>query len=325
MPALESLLRALADGRFHSGEALGETLGISRAAVWKQLKKLEALGLKVHAVKGRGYRLAREVELLREDRLRDALDPEVNAQLKHIDWRLSRASTNADALAACLAGDCHGHLYLAERQTQGRGRRGRPWVSPFAGGLYLSLCWAFNEGAASLEGLSLVVGLAAEAALRDSGCRGLGLKWPNDLLLDGHKIGGVLLEISGDAAGRCQVVIGLGLNLSLVDDDALDQPWANLPNQTLAAGRNALLATLLNRLVPVLEHFAEAGFPPFRQRWNALNVHHDLDLVLTTARQRRTGTCRGVNDQGALLLETSAGVQAFHGGEVSVRLDDAGS
>jgi len=322
--SVEQLLRVLADGQFHSGEALGEQLGVSRTAIWKQLKKLEALGVELHSVKGRGYRIPEGLELLSENALRATLAPAVADQLRQVSLLLSTGSTSADAMAAALAGDRHGCLHLAEQQTAGRGRRGRRWISPFGRNLYFSLAWTFSGGAAALEGLSLVVGLAVRQGLLDCGVTGLALKWPNDLLRDGRKLAGILLEMSGDASGLCQVVIGVGVNVAMPREaaSAIDQPWADLGDCVPRLGRNQLLGAILNRLLPLLQDFSQQGFEPFQADWNRCNAHAQQPITLVTPRHRFAGRCLGVDAKGALLLETASGIESFHGGEVSLRSRD---
>ena len=319
---LQALLSILADGQFHSGESLGQSLGVSRAAVWKQLKKLDALGLDCHSVKGRGYRIPGGVDLLDPKALRGMFDGATVAQLRAIELALTMPSTNRLAVEQAQRGNCHGYLYLAEQQSAGRGRRGRSWISPFARNLYFSLTWSFSGGAAALEGLSLVVGLALIDGLRAEGIDGVELKWPNDLLHNGRKLAGVLLEMSGDASGQCQVVIGVGVNVAMPKQAAVevDQPWTDLQQiSRTPPTRTRLLASLLNALVPALEKFERQGFAVFRQRWQQHHAHQDQQVRLSTESFSQSGRCIGVNDAGALLLETEQGVQAFHGGELSLR------
>ncbi len=320
--SLERLLAVLADGQFHSGEELGERLGVSRSAVWKQLKKLEALGVDHYSVRGRGYRIPGGLNLLDSVQLGALLDSTVAARLQHIDLQLSSESTNATAMQGLQQGRGQGCLYLTERQTAGRGRRGRPWISPFARNLYFSLSWSFSEGAASLEGLSLAVGLAIVRGLEDMGLQGAGLKWPNDILYDGRKLAGILLEMTGDASGLCQVVIGVGINVSMPDEEAgqIDQPWTDVSRSLgRPVDRNQLLAAVLNQLLPLLEQFSRQGFTPFREAWSARDAYADRQICLQTQTVRIEGVERGVDENGALLLETKEGVRAFHGGELSLR------
>lgn len=320
--SLQALLQILADGEFHSGESLGEALGVSRAAVWKQLKKLDALGLDCHSIKGRGYRLPGGINLLDKSKLQSMFSDAAAAELRELELALSLPSTNQLAAEQAQLGDCHGRLYVAEQQTAGRGRRGREWASPFARNLYFSLTWSFAGGAAALEGLSLVVGLAVLKGLEAEGVDGVALKWPNDLLYHGQKLAGVLLEMSGDASGQCQVVIGVGVNVAMPAEAAVDvtQPWTDLQRISgRELDRNRILATLINSLVPMLQQFEQQGFEAFREQWQRYNAHQGQQVRLATERFSQQGECVGVDRSGALLLRTSDGVRAFHGGELSLR------
>ena len=211
----------------------------------------------------------------------------------------------------------------AEQQSAGRGRRGRQWVSPFASNLYLSLLWEFEQGAAALEGLSLAVGVAAVRALTACGVSGVALKWPNDVLAAGRKLGGILIEISGDATGSCQVVIGIGINVAMPEDagQSIDQAWTDV--RTLAGGkapgRSVLLAALLDELLPLAAQFQEGGFPAWRDAWMALDAYADTPVVLDTGATQLAGIARGVDDRGGLNLETTVGAQTVYGGEISMR------
>jgi len=318
---MRSLLSILADGRFHSGNELGEALQVSRSAVWKQIKRLEECGLEIYSVKGRGYRLPGGLDLLDQPSFEQNLRPEVARQLGHKVFDLSTDSTNQQAMEYALRNMGHGALFTAEQQTAGRGRRGREWVSPFASNLYFSLVWRFQRGAAALEGLSLVVGLALARSLTQFGVPALQLKWPNDLLADGRKLAGILLEMSGDVAGDCQVVIGVGLNVRMAEKTDIDQPWTDL--QTLTGNgelsRSEVLAVVMNELVPMLKLFSEQGFAPFRESWQQYHAYQDEPVKLLMGSQQEEGVCVGVNESGAILLKTPAGTKAYHGGEVSLR------
>ncbi len=319
---IRSLLSVLADGRFHSGRELGEQLQVSRSAIWKQIRKVEELGIEIYSVKGRGYRLPGGLDLLELSAVKDLLHTDTAPALGEMTLELTMESTNLQAMSLSQRQDCHGRLFVAEQQTAGRGRRGRQWVSPFGRNLYFSLVWRFEHGAAALEGLSLVVGLALKKALANMGIQGVGLKWPNDLLFGDAKLAGILLEMTGDASGECQVIIGIGLNVAMQPEQggAIDQPWTDL--QTLKGepvSRNALLATVLNELVPMLDRFKQFGFEPFAEEWMAANAFQGLPVELQLGEQLLQGVCRGVNGSGALLLESEGETKAYHGGEISVR------
>lgn len=318
-----TLVPMLADGEFHSGQDLATTLGVSRTAVWKQLNRLEELGLAVESVKGRGYRIPGGVELLDEASIRAGLDGPVLGLLQELQLLETVDSTNAEALRRIAAGGGPGLVCSAELQTAGRGRRGRAWVSPYARNIYLSLVWEYHEGAAALEGLSLAVGVAVARALAQQGLPPLQLKWPNDLLFNGAKLGGVLLEMAGDASGRCQVVIGVGINVAMppAAAQAIDQAWTDLTTVAggQAPGRNAVVANLLNELLPLVASFASTGFAPWREAWMGLDAFADTPVVLLSGEQRQAGVARGVDERGALQLETTLGLRPIYGGEISLR------
>jgi BirA family biotin operon repressor/biotin-[acetyl-CoA-carboxylase] ligase len=318
---LENLLRVLADGTFHSGSELGRSLGISRSAVWKHMQRLQELGVEVYSVKGRGYRIPGGLDLLELSRLQQLLPEAVRTRLGQLALSIETDSTNTQALAAMQNGVDTG-LFAAEFQHAGRGRRGRQWISPLGSSLCFSLAWRFNSGAAALEGLSLAVGLALRQALARVGLAGIGLKWPNDLLVNDAKLGGILIELSGDAAGECQVAIGVGLNVRLPETVAeqLDQPCIDLTRLGYTGTRTDLLAALVSELIEMLERFENSGFAPLRSAWEEANAFRGREVALSSGPRRYEGVCLGVTDQGGLRLQTSAGQEVFHGGEMSVRL-----
>ena len=318
------LLPLLADGEFRSGQDLADVLGVSRTAVWKQLNKLaRESGLEIESVKGKGYRIRGGVELLDAGRVTAGLQARAHSLMTSLRILDSVDSTNAEVMRQALQGCGAGLVCTAEQQTAGRGRRGRPWVSPFAGNLYLSLLWEFSQGAAALEGLSLAAGVAVSRALLACGVPPVQLKWPNDVLYDGAKLGGILLEMTGDAAGACQVVVGVGLNVAMPQAAAadIDQAWADIDTVTGQEhpGRNALLAALLNELLPLLADFEHQGFAGWRDDWQALDAFAGSPVVLTTGASQMGGVARGVDERGALQLETTTGVQPVYGGEISLR------
>ncbi len=320
--AKTELLNLLADGENHSGQEMADVLGVSRTAVWKQLKKLEELGLAIEASRSSGYRIPGGLELLDESLIRRDLPANAAAVLDGFTIAQSIDSTNAELLRQLQEGLNGCHVCTAEQQTQGRGRRGRQWVSPFARNLYLSLTWEFPGGAGSLEGLSLAVGVACARALKVSGAHDLQLKWPNDILHNGSKLGGILIEMLGDAAGSCQVVVGVGINVAMpqASAGAIDQEWTDL--QTVCSerpSRNEVLSRLLGELLPMLKEFEQGGFKNWREEWTALDAFADQPVIVQSGERRVAGVSRGVDDTGALQLEVGGTVQSIHGGEVSLR------
>ncbi|WP_338109500.1 bifunctional biotin--[acetyl-CoA-carboxylase] ligase/biotin operon repressor BirA [Pseudomaricurvus alkylphenolicus] len=317
---LQAILELMGDGEYHSGAALGEVLGVSRTAVWKHLQKLESYGLPLESVKGKGYRLPGGLELLDETRIKSGLSADAQAFLSQLDIRQSVESTNLLAMERAASGG-HGYVCLAEHQTGGRGRRGRRWSSPFGQSLYLSAVVQFEGGAAALEGLSLAVGVALVRALSALGGQGVGLKWPNDVLFDGRKLAGVLLEMTGDPAGACQVVVGLGLNIKVSEQAAreIDQPWADVGQILPGVSRNQVAVAVINELLPVLGSFEVQGFGAYREEWQAAHVYHHQEVRLSTVSEEIVGRVLGVSATGALRLDVNGQEQEFAGGEVSLR------
>ncbi|ROR34975.1 bifunctional biotin--[acetyl-CoA-carboxylase] ligase/biotin operon repressor BirA [Inmirania thermothiophila] len=316
-----ALLRRLADGEVHSGEALGRALGVSRAAVWKAVRGLADLGLEVEAVAGRGYRLAAPLELLDAGRITAALGPEARRRLARLEVLPEVDSTSRRLLAAAREGAPSGTVCLAERQTAGRGRRGRSWCSPFAASLCLSVLWRCDEGPGRLGGLSLAVGAAVAGALRAAAPVAVGLKWPNDLIAGGRKLGGILVELQGEAQGPTAVVVGIGINVRMPDGagEAIDQPWTDLAREGAAPPRNALAAAVLDAVLPLLARFPGEGLAPWRPAWERLDALRGRRVVVHTADGPVQGVAEGVEADGALRLRTAAGLRRFHSGEVSLR------
>lgn len=320
--SVEKLLSVLADGELHSGEEFGELLGVSRAAVWKQLKKLDDLGVSLESIKGRGYRLPGGLDLLSAKRIYASLPEAALPLLTELELMMQVDSTNSRAMARAADSVPSGYVCAAEQQTAGRGRRGRPWQSPFAANLYFSINWRFTGGAAVLEGLSLAVGVAVVEALACAGVTGLELKWPNDILCHGKKLAGILLEMTGDAAGPCQVVVGIGVNINMPESAAgqIDQPWADL--RSLGAGlpcRSDLLATMLGGVLPLLGDFERKGFSTYREAFERLDAFSNRPVFLHLGGEVVVGTVIGVDDRGSILLDTATGKRSFNGGEVSLR------
>lgn len=317
-PTQHGLLRLLADGASHSGAALGAALGVSRTAVWKALDGIAALGVSVERVPRRGYRVPGGIDLHDGQRIRAALPPPAQALLAELQVLTVTESTN-EAAKGFAPTPGRGSCCLAEYQTGGRGRLGRAWVSPFARNLYCSLTWEFDDGIAALEGLSLAVGVAVRRALGVLGAADVRLKWPNDLLRERRKLGGILVEVTGDPQGLCRTVIGIGINVAMpaAASSAIDQPWADLAD--LRVSRDTLAATVLIELLPLLRDFPAQGFPVHRAEWEAADQYRDQPVAIRAGNSHHEGIARGVNDRGALALECADGLRWFSGGEVSLR------
>ena len=320
------LLVLLADGQLHSGEWLGKELNVSRAAVWKGMERLRALGVEVQALPRRGYRLSNPVELLDARRIGAELGPQRIGQLRKLELLFEVDSTNTRLLGNAPPPCGSADVCLSELQHAGRGRRGRRWIAPFGGGVALSVAWTFSDGARTLPALSLGVGVAVWRALVRAGAQGVTLKWPNDIWFQDRKIGGVLIELRAEASGPAHVVIGVGLNVALsaaarreieaggVRVAAVADACAVAPSRNLVAG------ALLDELLSMLGQFEREGFAAFRDAWMALDALSGRPARVLLADTAISGTARGVDQEGALLLDTGDRVQRFVSGEASLRV-----
>ncbi|NRF15965.1 bifunctional biotin--[acetyl-CoA-carboxylase] ligase/biotin operon repressor BirA [Vibrio coralliilyticus] len=309
-----SILKALSQGGFHSGEELGDELGVSRAAISKHIKGIQAWGVDVFRVQGKGYQLAKPMQLLDKEILQNSLANRVKL-IPIIDSTNQYLLDRVDNLES-------GSVCLAEYQAKGRGRRGREWVSPFGSNLYLSMFWRLDAGMAAAMGLSLVVGVAIVEALEEMGLIGVKLKWPNDLYYQDKKLAGILVEMSGQAGAAANLVIGMGLNLMMSEaTEGITQPWACLDevadNQQI--DRNQLAIIMITTLHKALDDYELYGMAGFVERWNRLDNFIDRPVKLLMGPREISGIARGINEQGAVLLETENGLETFIGGEISLR------
>lgn len=321
--SMDLLLSVLADGEFHSGEELGAALGVSRAAVWKQIKKIESLlGFELESLSGKGYRIAGGLDLLDHASVLGGLSVAVREKVSDFELLPVAESTNRVVMEKTMAGAESGYLCAAEKQTAGRGRRGRVWHSPFGKNLYFSLSWQFTGGAASLEGLSLAIGVVVNEVFAEMGISGVQLKWPNDLLYENKKLAGILLEMVGDASGVCQVVIGIGINVDMsdLDNGAIDQPWTDLRTAGgRPVSRNDLLAALVEKLVGLLGRYEKQGFKAYRSRWLEMDAFAGQSVQVLVGQRVVDGKASGVDESGALQVCIEGELQSFNGGEISLR------
>jgi BirA family biotin operon repressor/biotin-[acetyl-CoA-carboxylase] ligase len=321
LPLTIQLLRLLCHREFRSGQDLARAAGRSRARVCQALNDAEALGVHLHRLPGKGYRLASPLSLLDPPTIQAALPPGNPFLLEVVD---EIGSTNSALLTALQRGeDVHGRVLAAERQTAGRGRMGREWVSRFGGSLTFSFGWRFEQCAAALSGLSLAIGVALAQGLGGMGYGGVRLKWPNDLLHTHRKLGGVLLEIAGDALGPTTVVVGVGINVALPAAARVDIPQAVVDLSELADAppdRNRLLAGLLTHLAPACEQFGKAGFRAFADISQGLHAYHGRPVRLSEPGGAVSeGVVEGVDETGALLFSSQGARRRLLAGEISLR------
>lgn len=309
-----TLISILADGEFHSGEQLGESLGMSRAGINKHIQTLRDWGVDVFTVPGKGYSLPEPIQLLDETFIRREVEQGSVAVLPVID------STNQYLLDR-LAGLQSGDACVAEYQQAGRGRRGRKWVSPFGANLYISMYWRLEQGPAAAIGLSLVIGIVMTEVLRDLGADQVRVKWPNDLYLQDRKLAGILVELTGKTGDAAQIVIGAGVNLAMRNAQAgdINQGWINLQEAGVHIDRNVLAARLITELRSALHCFEQEGLAPFLPRWEVLDNFINRPVKLIIGEKEIFGISRGIDSQGALLLEQDGVVKPWVGGEISLR------
>jgi BirA family transcriptional regulator, biotin operon repressor / biotin---[acetyl-CoA-carboxylase] ligase len=313
-------LRLLTAGEFRSGDELARALGVSRASLSSALRDVEVIGVTLLRLQGHGYRLSAPIDWLDPTQVRHDLGVHADAyELRVVDML---ESTNTTLLAEAMTGAASGLALAAELQTRGRGRRGRAWYAGLGGALTFSVLWRFEQGAGFLAGLGLAVGVALVRALRSLGMEEAMLKWPNDLLFRHHKLAGTLVEIQGDVLGSSLAVVGVGINFRLDAStrERIDQAVTDLVTAGVSYDRNRVLAEILVRLAQVLNTFRLHGFGPLRSEWESYHVYADRAVTVRLPDGgREEGTVAGVGDDGALLLQTRAGLRRFHSGEVSLR------
>ncbi|RNM17925.1 bifunctional biotin--[acetyl-CoA-carboxylase] ligase/biotin operon repressor BirA [Dickeya undicola] len=308
------LISILSDGEFYSGEYLGELMGMSRAAINKHIQTIREWGLDVFTVTGKGYALSAPIQLLDAEKICSQIQSGNIAVLPVID------STNQyllDRLDSVSSGD----VCIAEYQQAGRGRRGRKWFSPFGSNLYLSLYWRLDQGPAAAVGVSLVIGIIMAEVLHHLGAEGVRVKWPNDLYLNDKKLAGILVELNGRTGDAAHLVIGAGINLRMNSSGStvIDQDWVNLQEAGIDIDRNLLAVKLVTELRVALAIYEQQGLAPFISRWRNLDNFYNREVRLIVGNREIKGINKGIDNQGALLLEQNGDIQSYIGGEISLR------
>ncbi len=309
-----ALVAVLADGEFHSGEQLGEQLGMSRAGINKHIQTLRDWGIDVTTSTGKGYCLPSPMQLLDEAQINQQVDAGRVSVIPVIDSTNQYLLDRMDSLES-------GDACVAEYQQAGRGRRGRQWFSPFGSNLYLSMYWRLEQGPAAAMGLSLVIGIVIAEALQQQGAENIRVKWPNDIYLNERKLAGILVELTGKAGDAAQIVIGAGINLAMrsADADVINQGWINLQDAGITVNRNTLSATIINQLRIALTQFELDGLTPFIKRWATLDNFIDRPVKLLIGDREIPGIARGIDPQGGLILEQDGVRKSWVGGEISLR------
>ncbi|MBG2712521.1 bifunctional biotin--[acetyl-CoA-carboxylase] ligase/biotin operon repressor BirA [Proteus mirabilis] len=308
------LIELLADGNIHSGEQLGESLGMTRAGINKHIQTLRSWGIDVQTVAGKGYQLDAPMNLLNVDSVNKNIKGEPASVIPVID------STN-QYLIQRISELKSGDVCIAEYQSAGRGRRGRQWISPFGRNLYLSMYWKLDQGPAAAIGLSLVVGVIMAEVLQKLGAEGVKVKWPNDLYLNDKKLSGILVELTGKTGDVAHIVTGIGINIAMSknQNEAINQQWINLEQVGIKIDRNELACEITNALRDAFVQFEKQGLSVFIERWKRLDNFMDRRVKLIIGEKEIFGIAKGINDQGALLLEQDGKIIPYIGGEISLR------
>jgi BirA family biotin operon repressor/biotin-[acetyl-CoA-carboxylase] ligase len=321
--AHELLIKALSDGVFVSGQLLAEELAVSRASISKYVNTLKEMGLDIYSVKGKGYKLASPLNLLSHDKIVSFIKS--NEQQPDIEVHNIIDSTNNYLLRRLPNSVSQGQVCLSEYQDAGRGRRGRKWISPFGSQIYLSMYWRLEQGLSAAMGLSLVTALAVSDAIKECCDIQVELKWPNDVYINGVKLAGILIDLEGQPLEQSHSVIGIGLNVDMPTSAAqeIDQAWTDLSAHTSnILDRNMISASLIKCLWQRLKQYEEEGVTNMLEEWHLHDLYLDKKVKLLTGEKVIKGTCRGVNQQGALQLEINGIIKTIYGGEVSLRGDE---
>lgn len=317
------MVTILSDMKIHSGNSLGEHLGVTRAAVWKLIKKMQdEFGVDVRSIAGSGYQLVHPIDLIDKqqiDRLLSAATP-LSSPI-NITVLDSCTSTNDEAMVGAQSGASSLSVWISEHQRAGRGRRGKQWMSPLLGNIYCSILWRTTGGVQSLEGLSLVIGIAIAQALEKMGVSRVKLKWPNDIWVDDKKLGGILIEIVGDPIGQCAVVIGFGLNIRLnpTMKSGVTQEIISLTEEIGEVNRNETITLIIREIAVYLENHSRNGFSSFLDQWSHFDALIGREVIVASVVESIAGRCEGVSPRGALLLNVNGELQEIYAGEISVR------
>ncbi|HHR6031436.1 TPA: bifunctional biotin--[acetyl-CoA-carboxylase] ligase/biotin operon repressor BirA [Providencia alcalifaciens] len=315
------IIDILADGQIHSGEQLGERLGMTRAAINKHIKTLRSWGLDIQTITSKGYQLPMQINLLNKQ----CIEKYVTGTQIIVEPVID--STNQymlDRIPNLRSGD----TCLAEYQSAGRGRRGRQWISPFGCNLYLSTYWKLEQGPAAAIGLSLVVGIVIAETLNKLCGNKVKVKWPNDLYMNDKKLAGILVELTGKTGDAAHIIIGIGINIGMnksiiKKDETINQAWSALTDEVENIERNELAGNIINVLKKSLLIFEKQGLKPFLSRWFELDNFLERNIKLLIGNDIVVGVEKGINEQGALLLQKENGeIIPYIGGEISLRSNE---
>ncbi len=323
MSNFQKIIELLNDGKNHSGTAIGETLNIGRSAVWKSIEQLRELGVQIESEGRKGYHLKQPVELLDENAIHTSIKGFDSDPYQHIEILEITESTNTYLMKIARDHTSGNRACLAELQTGGKGRNGRKWLGSFASNIALSVLWRFDTLPSGLSGLSLVTGIAVCRACSSLGIANTMLKWPNDIYWNNRKLGGILIEIQGEPWGPCNVIIGIGLNITLNKEIGadIDQPWVDCTEimDGTPPSRNNLVAAILSELATLMQKFQQEGFEAFIEEWRHYDVLQGLPISVHLPDKTEDGIAIGINNDGALLVEINGKTKPVYSGDASLR------
>jgi BirA family transcriptional regulator, biotin operon repressor / biotin---[acetyl-CoA-carboxylase] ligase len=317
------LLSLISDGKFHSGEELGRSLSISRTAVWKMISSFSEYGLDVFSIRGKGHRLSRPIEFLDNDQLLFHINPAIRPLIGSLTVHTVTGSTNQCLLEMSGESDFHTHVMLAEFQTAGRGRRGNRWFSPFGAGVSLSVGWQFDSPPEPLTAVSLAAGVAAIDCLEKFGICEAKLKWPNDIHWRDRKLGGILLEMEGESAGPCRIVLGIGINFSFPGyvEEMIDQPWIDIAGIIKPLpSRNAFAGVLISEIMRMLDSLKVNRIPEIIENWRRHDCMKGRQATLIFPGKSIRGKVLGVDNHGHLLMSVNGKICRYSSGEISLKV-----
>lgn len=315
------IIEILSDGQFHSGEDLGEILNVSRTAISQYIKDVQELGIDVFRVTGKGYKFANEISLLDLDKVSGYLEQQ-DEDIQNIYLERVIGSTNDFIKHVITDGTKSGVAVFSEAQTEGRGRRGKRWISPFGSNLYMSMYWRLEDGMGAAMGLSLALGTVIAELLSELGVYDVEVKWPNDVIVNGKKIAGILIELEGQALGVAHAIIGIGVNIKMPSwlANQIDQPWTDLSSVlNTEFDRNRIAALLLKKCRKALQDYEANGLESFLVRWQKFDrlAHKPVRIIMGD--KELHGIAEGIDESGALLVKRDGKIERFHAGEVSLR------
>lgn len=316
-PVTASIVKILNDGQYHDGTTIGSALNITRAAVWKAIKKLGSYGINIDSIKGKGYSLLEPLILLNGEFIKE------NIHQQNIDIHTfeSIPSTN-EFLKSIKPKQKNIQICLAEQQTAGKGRFERKWHSPFAQNIYLSCAYPFHIDVSQLAGLSLIVSLAVLKTIATYALpKPLQVKWPNDILYDHKKISGSLIELQAESHGHCHAIIGIGININMLyDDDKITQAWTSLRQVTATyIDRNEFCVLLINHLLEYLDKFATSHLNYFLAEWRDVDYLFNQTISIKSNNNIIKGKSSGIDQHGNLIMQLENGESVtVSSGEASI-------